>query len=121
MKPKILIVEDSPIHLLIVSKYINNYVLMDSVTSAKGAIKMLKEQRYDLVLVDIDLVDKDLNGIDVLKMSKSMLAYQGVPIIAFTGYEKEELEKIKHHNFTEFIEKPLSEKVIFNILQKYLF
>ena len=83
MKPKILVVDDEPVHLK----------MLDTVLSSEGydvqeaddgetAIDAVEEQFYDLILMDIRMAR--VGGIEALKKIKELSP--GIPVIIMTAY-----------------------------------
>src|SRR5690606_11500262 len=53
--------------------------------SAEEAVEMLRSDRFDTVILDINLGGQ-MTGKDVLRHLRSLPAYQRVPVIACTAY-----------------------------------
>lgn len=114
---KILLVEDEPIAQIIGKNIIEKagYTL-DIVNSTNQALRMLKNNTYDLIFMDLGL--PRISGLDFTKeiIKKFKLKTPIIAITAFNKHSKKE-ECIKS-GFTEFIEKPFSEKQLKNIIEK---
>ncbi|TAD95108.1 MAG: response regulator [Bacteroidetes bacterium] len=118
---KILIVEDNPINTLIINKLIAELCTTHSANSGQNALKMLTENDYDLVLMDINLGDEHLTGIDVLKKIKASQRNQDIPVIAVTAIsDQEELKQLLFDGFDEIISKPVNREKIFSAIKKYI-
>ena len=110
---KILIVEDHT-----ASKFILEDLLMDAKfkydTASNGtiALHLLKENKYDVVLMDILL--PDINGIDVVKSFRTFDSETYV--IAITAYASQDMKQIcLSSGFNDFMSKPFG---IDNLLRK---
>jgi two-component system response regulator HydG len=84
-KPKrILLVDDEEIYLNVLAKYlINNGYEVDTTTSGKNALQLLKKNRYNLVITD--KIMPEVTGLDLLKAIKSN-SYK-TEVIIVTGYD----------------------------------
>ena len=107
---KILVADD---HQMIVNGLIldlNSLVPDAEVTgtsSSKEVMELCKENRYDIVFMDIDMP-----GTDGISMAKKILAkYPRTNIIYITGYEKYALDSYET-NASTFILKPITTKKI---------
>ena len=107
---KILVADD---HQMIVNGLIldlNSLVPDAEVTgtsSSKEVMDLCKENRYDIVFMDIDMP-----GTDGISMAKKILAkYPRTNIIYITGYEKYALDSYET-NASTFILKPITTKKI---------
>jgi CheY-like chemotaxis protein len=80
-------------------------------------IKTFFSNKIDLVLLDIRLPRMD--GFDVIKRLRA--ENKDVTVIAQTGLmTSADMKKIKEAGFTDYIAKPVSERILFDILSKYL-
>lgn len=117
LQNKILVVEDSVVAMKAVSSILikMNYHV-DVATEGQMAIKLAKENHYDLIFMDIEL--PDINGYEI---TKSIRANEGnnkpVPIVALTAHI-DESSKIQCINMgmNDVVTKPLSTKQAEEIL-----
>lgn len=80
---------------------------IDFAVSFEEALPLLKSQKYDFIIMDINLKG-EYNGLDALKMIKSMPGYNGIPVIASTAYVLPgDREKFINFGFSDFISKPV--------------
>ena len=109
---KILIVEDNRINQIVTKKILEkNGIRCKVVENGEKAIKIVKEKKFDLILMDINMPVK--NGIEA---SKEIRVFNStIPIIALTAVEIEELRNniylsgmndiiVKPYDVTKFIE-----------------
>ena len=89
-KVKIILVDDNFDHLLGIRELINmetNYEIIATATTANIAINLVKKYQPDVVLMDINMPEKDgltaINEIERLEL--------GVKIVALTGYDDPDL------------------------------
>lgn len=117
---KILLVEDEPIAQIIGKNIIEKagYTL-DIVNSTNQALSMLKNNIYDLIFMDLGL--PEISGLDFTKEIIKNFKLK-TPIIAITAFNTDsKKEECIKSGFSEFIEKPFSEKQLKNIIEKIFF
>ncbi len=86
--------------------------------SLEKALPLLVAEKYDFILMDIRLAG-DFNGIDALKIVKSLPGYENVPVIAVTAYtEPGDKEKYLSLGFSEYIPKPFLRDEVIEVLKK---
>ena len=84
-----------------------------TVVTGEDALKLLKRQNFDLILLDIWL--PQMNGIDILKEIKKMEENSLVVMISGHGTVETAVQAIKF-GAHDFLEKPLSlEKVVLTV------
>ncbi len=85
------------------------------------ALPLLKNKRFDFVVVDINL-QGDYNGLDILKIIRTMPGYENTAIIAVTAYLLlGDIDKFINAGFTDFISKPILREKLIDSLEKVLF
>src|SRR3990172_4076604 len=91
--PRILCVDDIELNLTILKSALvpNGYKVVLS-ESGGEALKIISQQKIDLVLLDINL--PDLNGFEVCRRIKEDERYQNIPVVMVTGLASKE-ERIK--------------------------
>jgi two-component system response regulator HydG len=118
MKKRILIIDDDPDMCVLLSKFLakKGYEAEAAHSAGKGIAKFL-EGKYDIVLCDYRLGDKD--GKDVLRKIKEISPQTIVIII--TGYSdiKTAVDVIKLGAF-DYITKPLIPDEVVNVIEKAL-
>ena len=116
----ILLVEDEAINSLYIKKLLGNESKIEIVNSGKEAIIKCKENKYDLILMDIGLKGK-INGIDAAKAIKKETVNPITPIIALTAYVMpEDKKKILEAGFDDYLGKPFEQNDFFNMIDKHL-
>ncbi|MFT5437356.1 MAG: CheY-like chemotaxis protein, partial [Ulvibacter sp.] len=101
---KILIVEDNRINQMVTKKILQkNKAICSIAENGDEALKMLKEDDYDLILMDINMPKK--NGIEATTEIREFNTV--IPIIALTAVEVEEMrQKIYESGMNDIIVKP---------------
>ncbi len=120
--PKVLMVEDDSDSQEIARRYLNGICQIDMVSSGTEAIEHASQQRYDAILMDINL-GHGPDGIAITAQLRQIRDYAQIPIIALTAYTmKGDRERFldaqfddhiakpyQRHDFQEFMRKVLSE------------
>ena len=122
MSQKILVIEDNAqnlylIHFLLES---NGYTVIEAENGIIG-IQKAKEEKPDIILLDIQLPEMD--GYEIARILRSTPGIDTIPIIAVTSYAMAgDKERILAAGATDYIEKPINPatfvdqiKVHFNI------
>jgi two-component system glycerol uptake and utilization response regulator len=104
-KSTILIVEDIEINIIILEELLESEYNISSVKNGNDALKKVKEQEFDLVLLDIGL--PDIDGYEVCKRLKRDELTKDIPILFLTASNDEEsIEKAFDMGGIDYITKP---------------
>jgi len=116
---KILLVEDNEMNRLVATTLLENYgVQMEEVFNGAEAVRALKNNFYDLVLMDVQM--PVLNGLDATRIIRQEVN-QFVPIIALTANAiKGEAEKCIKAGMNDYISKPFEEEELINAIARWL-
>ncbi len=110
---KVLIVDDEPgIRRTLTQVMEDEGWYAKAISTGDECLKILREEEYDVLILDVLLPQPGKNGIEVLKEVR--IRYPNLPVIMISGHStiKEAVEAIRLGAF-DFIEKPLSlEKLI---------
>lgn len=121
MLGNILIVEDNPVNIIILKKMLETVCTVNSARSGLQAIKMLEDNKYDLVLMDINLGTDELSGLDILKKIRMNDTLKDTPVVAITAYSYDEiLPDFLREGFTDLLPKPVSKDRLLAVVHKYL-
>lgn len=72
---------------------------------AEGGIAIARNEKPDLILLDIILPDANMDGIDALKILKNSNDTKEIPIILFSNYDTSDVRQIAKDNNTRYILK----------------
>lgn len=107
---KILLVDDDVLVHNIIPYFVRRIGTVDSAFNMLTTLEKIKEVKYDLILMDINLSDK-YNGIDVLKAVREFESYKNVPVIACTAYAMDSDKRdLLEQGFTDYLSKPYGAK-----------
>lgn len=107
---EILLVDDTPEHIEFIVSILSEYNFKIRVaTKGKTALKLLKQHRPDLILLDVYM--PVMNGFEVCKLIKSDNFYSDIPIIFLTASNDEEsIEKGFELGAQDYVVKPFNSK-----------
>lgn len=106
-KKCILAVDDTAIILTRISNTLKDDYDVVTVNSGVRALKYLEQEKPDLILLDIRMVQKD--GIETLQEIRTMKDRADIPVIMLTGVEdKEVVLKSAKLGICDYILKPFS-------------
>lgn len=115
---KVLIIDDNDSNLIITKKFLDKLGCETTMAMyPDDGIEYYKNNKYDLVLLDINMPEKDgiqvLNEIKLLNLPKTLIA-------AFTAnVSDDEIEKYLGCGFDAFLGKPLTTKSLKQFLKSY--
>lgn len=102
---KILWVEDDQfLSGMIAERMKNTGAVLISITDGAKAFDAIKDEKPDMVL--LDLLMPNVDGFEILRRVREDSETKDVPIIVLSNLgQKEEIEKCKHYGIEEFIVK----------------
>jgi len=119
----VLLVEDDSISAFLMEELLQNFhhnksmIDYNHVISGHEAIDFCKDNKVDLVLMDIKLGDS--NGIDISRQIKKTKPH--LAIVAQSAYCSDDIKKEAYEvGCNDYLTKPISLKEFENILDKYL-
>lgn len=119
---KILIVDDNEVNLQVAMGLMDPYEMqMDCVLSGKEAINAVKENDYDLVLMDHMMPEMD--GVETLKKIRELPGekYSSLPIVALTANATHDAQAMfLSEGFNGFLAKPIETQKLNELLKKRL-
>lgn len=119
-KPKILIVEDDKQNREVAVFMLQKIYNIDEAVNGPDAIEMTKINKYDLILMDINLGPK-MNGLQVIKEIRKLPVYKNIPIAAITANVMvEQIDEFLTQGCTHYISKPYSKKQLLLTVEEML-
>ena len=116
----ILIVEDNDKNMKLVRDILRHkgHSTLEAVTGGEG-VRLAREQRPDLVLMDIQL--PDIDGIAALREIRKDAALDAIPVLAVSAsVMPDDQQKIITSGFDAFITKPINLKQFLETVQRFL-
>ena len=120
MSKCILVVEDQEDNRRILRDLLTSqgFEIIEAVTGLEG-IKLARERRPDLILMDIQL--PDLEGYEVARQIKSFDELKDIPIIAVTSYALSGDDvKAYEAGCSDYVSKPFSPRALLVKVQQHL-
>ncbi|MBL1214826.1 MAG: sigma-54-dependent Fis family transcriptional regulator [Ignavibacteriae bacterium] len=118
-KKKILIIDDEFEMLTSIEKILNlkeSYSVIAKQNS-KDAIKLIKSEKFDLIITDLKM--KDFDGIEILKTARDSFSDSKVIVISGYGTVEASVEAMRKGAF-DFIEKPFTSAKLYECVSRAL-
>jgi len=116
----ILIVDDNPLNLTLASAILDNKVSQAiAVKSGQEALQQLKQQSFDLILMDLEM--PDMSGIETTqKIRQSRYCAHDIPIIALTAHAFSEIRiEVIEAGMNDLLAKPYQPDELYNMITKW--
>lgn len=119
-RKRVLVVEDNADTRTLVNHLLRKNYEVRCATDADEALRLAAEQRYNVLLVDINL-GKGKSGEDVLHAVRSLPNYEETPVIAVTAYAMPgDRERFFAEGFDDYVSKPFSKQRLLEALEGVL-
>jgi two-component system, cell cycle response regulator DivK len=119
-KGTILYVEDNPDNRMLVRRILlsEDYGLLEA-TDATDALEVLKTNKPDLILMDINMPDMD--GYTLTAKIKKIPGFERIPILALTAnVMRGDKEKVLEAGCDGYIQKPIDFDDLLNEIERFL-
>ena len=108
---KIVLVEDNPDNRLLFRTLLQDLYEVAEYESGVSAWESLRQEKPDLVLLDISLPDMD--GLEVMRRIRDDASLKGLPVIALTAHAMAgDRKRFLDAGFDDYITKPLLDETI---------
>ncbi|MDR6844375.1 CheR family methyltransferase [Flavobacterium granuli] len=116
---KVLVAEDVPLNQLLIKIILEEFGFQcDIAENGKVAIEKLKENSYDIILMDILM--PEMNGFEATDYIRNIMNSK-IPIIALTAdVTTVDVQKSKTVGMNDYISKPIDEKLLYDKIIKQL-
>jgi two-component system CAI-1 autoinducer sensor kinase/phosphatase CqsS len=123
-KKKILLVDDQEVNLITTKSKLEKillYVSCDIARSGKEAINMAKQNKYQLILMDVQM--PEISGIEATKKIRSY--DKEVPIIALTSLNRDSFlkavnDEMPKNYFSHYLSKSSSDNLLYRGVSKWI-
>jgi two-component system chemotaxis response regulator CheY len=117
MKKSILVLDDSPFMLTVISDMLKQLDYeVTTIDNAKDACQMVESTRYDMIITDLNMPVMD--GLEFTKQVKTYPHYKFVPIVMLSSEGNDEkISKAKEMGISTFLSKPPKEAQLKTLLQ----
>ena len=114
-KLRILLAEDNPLNQVVAKDTIKKWgknITINIANDGIEAIDMLRAEKYDLVLMDVQM--PRMNGLNTTRHIRTVLKLTDLPILAMTAYATTgEAEKTIMAGMNDYISKPFNPKKLY--------
>ena len=114
-KLQILVVDDEPLILMSISRFLKKIALVKTVSTAEEALDAIKEQHYDLCFLDVML--PGMTGLDAMKIITELSPNTKVAIMTATLLNEAMKQQVDDNAYT-FIEKPFGLSDIEGVVER---
>jgi two-component system cell cycle response regulator DivK len=120
MTKTVLVVEDNELNMKLFHDLLDAHGYRTLQTrSGMEALKIAREQKPDLILMDIQL--PEVSGLEVTKWLKDDEALRDIPVVAVTAFAmKGDEERIRQGGCEAYISKPISIAAFLDTVRRYL-
>lgn len=116
----VLMVEDDYINIFMMQKIFESLFDITYAKTSSEALNLLSGNTYDLVLMDINLGDDTISGVEILQKMKIDDRHNQTKVFAVTGYVMEgDREKYLDYGFDEHFPKPLAKETLMGAIEKF--
>ncbi|WP_438712474.1 response regulator [Aquimarina muelleri] len=117
---KILYVEDNKINAMVMDKMLskNN---SDVIIAENGsqALKIVKQENLDLILVDINLGLNQMDGCELLQRFRKLDILKNIPVFAVTAYAMPgDEQRFISIGFDNYFSKPVNFEQLLSVISK---
>ncbi len=120
LSARVLVVDDNEVNRKVAVSMLDRLgYRAEAADSGRQALLACAAERYDAVLLDCEMPEMD--GFETARRMTAMPEMAGVPIMAMTAYvQHEERDRCRRAGMSEFIAKPVSLKVLGDVLHEQL-
>lgn len=117
-KTKILFVDDDRDARNLVKAFTAKSYLIDFAETSEEALSKVKEKKYDIILMDINLRG-GADGIEIMHDIRKINEYQNTQIIAVTAFAmNNDREEFLEQGFDDYLSKPFGKNKLIEIIKK---
>ncbi len=119
---RILVADDYPTNQKVAQAYLESAGhQVDIVSDGAEAIEAFEQQRYDLILMDVQMPNVDGYQASRVIQQKSQAGTRKTPIIAMTAYAMQgDREKCLAAGMSDYITKPLNKAALLKLINKWV-
>jgi len=112
---KTLLVEDDEFTVYTIKRILKDICIFDLTNSGIEAVKLAKENKYNVILMDIGL--KGMDGLQATGEIRKIPGYEKTPIVALTAYAMEgDKERFFNGGCSHYLSKPFSNNELLNLI-----
>ena len=117
---RVAVVDDNSDNRLIIRTILEDQYEIEEFATGTEAIQAFRQQRPDVVILDISLPEMD--GTEILRLIRSDARLQDLPVIALTAHAMVgDREKYLNAGFDDYVAKPILDmNLLFNAIRRLL-
>jgi PAS domain S-box-containing protein len=119
---RILLVEDNPVNMLLTSTYLQDAfpkITLLQAVHGQEAVAQFEQYRPQIIITDLQM--PEMNGYDLTQYIRQQPGGAHIPIIALTaGVASGERSRAQEAGVNEFLPKPISQKALIAVVERYL-
>ncbi len=120
VSPRLLIVEDDPATAVFLEYALRAWYRTDTAAAVSSGVQKAISESYDGFLVDIGMRSEEADGIDLLKLLRTMPEYADTPVVAATGFVMPgDREHILESGFDAYLGKPFFRDHLLTTLDRF--
>ena len=117
--PILMVVDDVKTNIELVRTYLADYdIRLLEAKDGREAIRLIKEQKPDLILMDLRMPVMD--GYETISELKNKEETKAIPVVAFTASIMKADEETVRNKFDDLLLKPISKADLLKVLMDYL-
>lgn len=118
---KILYVEDDLTNALVMERLLKNHYEVTHVSDGETCLHRLTIERFDLILMDINLGRGKMDGVETLHRIRATPQTRAMIVITVTSYAMpEDEERFLREGFDAYLAKPIYRQILLDKLGDYL-
>jgi two-component system, sensor histidine kinase and response regulator len=119
-KPVVLLVDDDPFVYMVVKKYTEGQIELETTMNGELAIELCKQKQFAIIFMDINF-GRGIDGKQATRAIRKLKGYKTIPIIATTAYAMGgDKEEFMAAGCTHYLSKPFDQQGISELLQEIL-
>ena len=120
-KVPILYVEDDEINGFVIQSMLREHYAVRVVMTPAEALAAVAETAYPLILMDINLGEDEIDGVELTRRIRALPTYEGVPVFAVTAFAMPGDEaRFLASGFDRYFAKPVQKPSLLTGLSEYL-
>lgn len=122
MKTQVLIVDDDPISLCVLTRYLieADYAYVKA-ENGQQAWELLSDKPQEFAVVITDRIMPKLHGLELLAKMQAHPLLKQIPVIFLTGVaEKEEMIEVIKAGASDFLYKPIEKELLLAVLKRVM-
>lgn len=118
-QPKVLIIEDDAINAFVLQKFIEKKYTAVLAKNGHEALDLVQQESFDVILMDINLGDENLDGVQLLQKIRAIPSYSNATIFAVTSFAmRGDKESFLAAGFDRYFSKPIEHSIIMKAIDE---